>query len=245
MLRKLLAEHPNEFEEDHSTFDKLVRAQHYGLPTRLLDISSNPLVGLYFACKPARLTDEEEKESATVDGQIIVFSTPNDRQKYFDSDVVSLLANLSLIPSETKAKIYTSASKCYNFIPTTEAITKLQECTELGFLSHSVRGEKPGFRDQIDPLDLLLPVPVTPRKSHERIKAQDGHFILFGLNPDFMKIETIEETSMDLFMPFNTINIPSSSKEGILAELKLVGISEKTLFPEIGNTAKQIKDSYK
>src|SRR6056297_2742200 len=43
MIRKLLAKHPGEFQNDLNTFDKLVRAQHYGLPTRLLDVTLNPL----------------------------------------------------------------------------------------------------------------------------------------------------------------------------------------------------------
>ena len=32
-------------------FDILAKMQHYGLPTRLLDFSINPLVALYFACE--------------------------------------------------------------------------------------------------------------------------------------------------------------------------------------------------
>lgn len=42
---------PNEFKNDSSIYEKLITMQHFGLPTRLVDLSRNPLIGLYFACE--------------------------------------------------------------------------------------------------------------------------------------------------------------------------------------------------
>ncbi|WP_163555038.1 FRG domain-containing protein, partial [Klebsiella pneumoniae] len=71
------------FSSDHSMFDRLVRMQHFGLPTRLMDVSRNPLVALYFATDPGT--------GAQTDGMVTAFAIPEGREKYFDSDSVSCL----------------------------------------------------------------------------------------------------------------------------------------------------------
>lgn len=50
MINAFLTRRPDAFN-GLTDFDILAKMQHYGLPTRLLDFSINPLVALYFACE--------------------------------------------------------------------------------------------------------------------------------------------------------------------------------------------------
>lgn len=88
-FRSLVAKHPSEFAECTSAIEYLVKMQHYKLKTRLLDITSNALVALYFACTT---------ESGDVNdklGEVIVFKLPKRIIKHYDSDTISAVANIA------------------------------------------------------------------------------------------------------------------------------------------------------
>lgn len=84
IYREAIRRLPNEFPEDMTTFDKLVKIQHYESPTRLLDISSNPLVALYFACK-----------ENGADGLVFVYTILNSKINYYDSNKTCIISNLA------------------------------------------------------------------------------------------------------------------------------------------------------
>ncbi|CVG18608.1 MULTISPECIES: FRG domain-containing protein [Serratia] len=159
LYKELIISNSEDFHSDQNTLDTLVRMQHYSLPTRLLDITSNPLIALYFACKS---TPNEE-------GEVIIFSMDKSKVKYFDSDVASCIANLVRLPKSEKDNI--------NF-----DINGFNEQLSIKRLVHFIREEKAYFETNIIPDDLRRIICVKGKKSNARISSQSGAFMLYGLD---------------------------------------------------------------
>lgn len=212
-------------------FDKLVRMQHFGLPTRLLDVSRNALVALFFA------TDPGAPGSKPTDGLVTAFAIPPELEKYFDSDSVSCIANLANMTAEEKGKIFQLKESLTEDLSETRTIELFNEDDAVKRLLQFIRVEKSYFEPIMNPVDLFVPYYVHPKMSNRRILAQSGAFILYGMDPP--------ET---MFFPYRieqtAFIVPQGVKISVREALDNIGINDSTLFPEIDKAAAWIKNSY-
>lgn len=212
-----LTSHPSIFQEDTSTLDKLVRMQHHGLPTRLLDITSNPLVALYFASDP----DVAEH------GEVVRFEFRSIYVKYPDSDRASVMANLARLSEKQKHDLDTSLELTdFNKLPVAKK------------LLHFIRQEKSYFEPKIRPEHIDKIMVIRGKHSNTRIIAQAGAFLLFGEN------ETFEESSKGQDGRLRKFLIRKDAKRCIRRELDQLNINQRTLFPSLESTAAYLKMKY-
>ncbi|MDY6484360.1 FRG domain-containing protein [Acinetobacter faecalis] len=228
LFRELLTMEPNSFSNDISGFDILTRMQHYGMPTRMLDISSNPLTALYFACE--NLKHDE-------DGEVVLISVKKNDICFFDSDKISCLTNLAKLTSNQKDQLSQYIINCQKN-DLSKVILNESDLNEKVYEQylHCILNEKPYFKPKIEIKDLKNTFCVKGRLNQERIIAQSGSFLIFGLDAD-----AIPENGNDDFNVYR-IRVKKVDKKPILDELDLLNINQRTVYPSIENSAKYIKN---
>lgn len=223
-IESALRQRPYDFRECKTDFEILTKLQHYGLGTRLLDVTLNPLVALYFASEPYEdIVDGKNGQSTKVarDGKIVYHygyghkitelgvkigcALPflDFQQHYTLRNLVDDLKGKGIISAEDHSLL------CAN------SYEKLLEFIQ----SNSF---------------------VVSSYSNERLVRQSGSFVVPTLikiyeNTEDLGESVIRKTYSNLDGEFDKhcFIVPSGKKEKIRAELDFLNINEATLFPEL------------
>ena len=86
MYYEILSLKPDSFSNDHSVYERMITMQHFGMPTRLMDITRNPLVAIFFACNNLQRSDS--------DGVVYTFSKENTELLNFEDERLKGLKRL-------------------------------------------------------------------------------------------------------------------------------------------------------
>ena len=228
LMRIPLQKNPFDFRDLNDTFDIVTKYQHYGMCTRLLDLTTNPLVALYFACKlhgKIRYQDEEKEPNG-----VVYFA------KYYPSQV-----------NDINVRIVTTLAK-YNLDRENTIKDVLDKLVKENIISDDNRKKwlkKEHIKEFIDIIQnnyLIIPT-----YSNERLKKQSGVLLLVSSFTveisDVVEKGIITKSSRNLRSEFddNYFYVLGENKNLILKELDLLGINESTLFPELEHQLNYIK----
>lgn len=100
----LLSLKPNEFLNDNTIYEKLITMQHFNLPTRLIDLTRNPLIALYFCCN----------EDFHTDGILYIIEENDDKILNFGDFELECLTKIVKMPYQDiiKGKLCEACDKC-------------------------------------------------------------------------------------------------------------------------------------
>lgn len=239
MIEMAQYKRPDIFRADLHPLEILALLQHYEMPTRLLDVSENPMVALYFACN-TRAKKGKDGKLYIPDGEVIVF-TDNETSTSTYPIVNAIADTYHIIGSSNTEMTLTTFLE----IATKQPYFSEQCTLAKTLLSREIENDKdaPDFMKTPDswiksccenPLFVYAPIRL------QRQQAQSGRYILFPnrIVPSLYDQSELAFTSEILPIEkdsscINTIFIiPADKKAEILKELNMFGINKETLFPD-------------
>ncbi len=228
LMLEPLRQVPNEFVNLGGSFEIMEKYQHYGMCTRLLDITTNPLVALYFACEHYAEEEYMNPESNEIENMspkgIVYFKEENMPLKYNDLDVkiISRLASYDLNDDCTLKQI-------------------IHQLNEDGIISSELVKRWSDEKGVLEFIHICQEVcTVLPIMNNDRLIRQSGAFLLpgkFNVTPKGEKLQdaVVTKAESNLREEFDKtfFYISDDNKEKIRKELENCNISEANLFPEL------------
>lgn len=230
IIQGALRQNPFEFQSKND-FEILTKLQHYGLGTRLVDVTLNPLVALYFATEPSVEYKENRNgqySQEEKDGVVFFQFSPWHTTNELCIRIASTIPFLEIDSSWTTDILLNKLKTDHVITDDEEALLIQDNCKLLvEYLQDSFF--------------------VISSHSNERLIRQSGAFVI----PTFINFENRHNVRQSLIakshkalnekFSADTIIIPAKSKQVIREELDFFNINEATLFPELEHQMTYIK----
>lgn len=206
MIEMARYKRPDVFKNDMSPLERLALMQHYEIPTRLLDVSENPLVALYFACFSKSETD----------GEVIVFRNISyNISNYSICEAIADTYRFEIFKQPIPLKRF------YNFIAGQPYFSEIPKAND----DEGANWVKDCCQDYF-----FVYAPIRTLRQ----EAQRGRYILFPNTIDDKNmcfvhgIEPIKKDNARYVV--NRYIIPAGIKKELLYDLSTFGISKDILF---------------
>ena len=241
MINQFYLSSPESFTHCSSNYEKLALMQHYGLPTRLLDFTKNPLVAAWFACK-----DNTKGKDAAV-----YVALSNMRASYrfiglvcsfaFQDEDIFDIKGVNAFISNDDLRYYIS----YLFMN-----SSFDNFVDAPAFDQREKNQQSVFLLGVNKPILIKTNDLAEITRIEYSSTHSGEFFSFIDNetPSFERkiipghIECYNKEKDSHFLI--KIIIPSSIKDCFCKELKIRGITKEYIYPSLSNCAERISDDF-